>query len=159
MKLKQLREDIMVQVPAEKMWMVLSRYGYVSDFHVGVDKSYQAEGSDNTAALGAERVCNIIDLGLHITLKERIVELVEDESYRYEVYEWKNFPVGEMYFGFNIIPHGGTQSLLVLTIDYRAKPALLTSLMAGKMHRLAKDVLLGYKHFPQTARRRFLSGK
>ena len=82
MKLKQIHEEISINVSAEKMWSVLSQYGDVSNFHAGVAESYKVEGSTNTAALGCERVCNIVDLGLHITLKERIIDYVEGQSYK-----------------------------------------------------------------------------
>jgi len=154
MKLKQINEEILINVSAEKMWSVLSQYGDVSNFHAGVAESYKVAGSTNTAALGCERVCNIVDLGLHITLKERIIDYVEGQSYKYEVYEWKNFPLRAMFFGFRIIPQASNQTSLIINIDYKAKPAILTPLMAGKMRRLARDVLLGYKHFSETGVKR-----
>ena len=44
--------------------------------------------------------------------------------------------------------------MLAIDIEYIAKPALLTPVMAGKMRRLAQDVLLGYKHFTETGQKR-----
>jgi hypothetical protein len=154
MKLQKIHQEMQIKVSPEKMWEILSRYGDVSLFHAGVVSSFSENGSENSASLGCERVCNIVDVGLKITLKERIVEFVEGESYRYEVYEWKNFPVQRMFFGFRIM--GGTQSCTVLGIDieYRAKPAFLTPLMAGKMRKLARDVLLGYRHYAETGQKR-----
>lgn len=154
MELKQIHEDILIDVDADKMWSVLSQYGDVSQFHAGVAESYKEPGSDNTASLGCERVCNIIDLGLHITLKERILEFVEGRSYKYEVYEWKNFPIRKMFFGFTIYPQSDHQTALAINIEYKAKPAILTPILAGKMRRLARNVLLGYKHFTETGERR-----
>lgn len=154
MKLKQIHKEMQVQVTPEQMWAVLSQYGDVSRFHGGVVESHKEAGSDNKAALGCERVCNIVDLGLHITLKERIVNYVEGESYQYEVYEWKNFPIQKMLFGFRILGTDKAGTVLAVDIDYKAKPAFLTPLMAGKMRRLAGDVLLGYKHFAETGEKR-----
>jgi hypothetical protein len=154
MKLKQIHQEMQIQVTREQMWAVLSQYGDVSRFHGGVVESHKEAGSENKAALGCERVCNIVDLGLHITLKERIVNYVEGESYQYEVYEWKNFPIQKMLFGFRILGTDKAGIVLALDIDYKAKPAFLTSLMAGKMRKLASDVLLGYKHFAETGEKR-----
>lgn len=150
MKLKKVRQEIPVAVSQEAMWEILSQYGDVSDFHAGVVRSYRVQGSENQAALGCERVCEIVDMGLNITLNERIIDFVEGKSYKYEVYEWKNFPIRNMFFEFSIHPGAAGQSILALEIEYKAKPALLTPLMAGKMKALSRDVLMGYKHYAET---------
>lgn len=154
MKLKNIHQQMQVQTSSEKMWQILSQYGDVSRFHGGVVESYKEQGSEDVASLGCERVCNIVDLGLHITLKERIVDYVEGESYQYEVYEWKNFPIKKMLFGFRIASLNEATTLLSIDIQYKANPAFLTPLMAGKMRRLARDVLLGYKHYAETGEMR-----
>ncbi len=150
MKLKNIYEEIPVNVTPEKMWESLSHFGDVSNFHAGVEKSYSVEGSNNVAELGCERICNVVDMGMNIVLKERIYNYVEGESYQYEVYEWKNFPIRKMLWGFKIKTDAQGNTLLRIDIDYKAKPAFLTPLMAGKMKKMAHDVLLGYKHFTET---------
>jgi hypothetical protein len=154
MKLKKIHQEMQIQTSSEKMWNILSQYGDISRFHGGVVESHKEQGSEDVASLGCERICNIVDLGLHITLKERIVDYVEGESYQYEVYEWKNFPIKKMLFGFKINKINEVSTLLAIDIDYKAKPAFLTPLMAGKMKRLARDVLLGYKHYAETGEMR-----
>jgi len=47
-----------------------------------------------------------------------------------------------------------THTTLAIDIDYKARPAFLTPLMAGKMRNLADDVLIGYKHYTGTGRKR-----
>lgn len=155
MKLKNIHQEMQIQVTPDKMWSILSQYGDVSNFHAGVIQSINEIGSENTAALGCERICNIVDLGLHITLKERIVEFIDHKSYKYEVYEWKNFPIQKMLFGFTIQNTDDlSKTILAIDIEYKAKPAILTPLMAGKMKNLARDVLLGYKHYAETGEMR-----
>lgn len=154
MKLKKIRQKMTINVTPERMWEILSQYGDVSQFHAGVMESHKEPGSENFATPGCERVCHIIDMGLHITLKERIIEYNEGDSYTYEVYEWKNFPLRKMLFGFQILRTDKPYVVLAINIAYKAKPAFLTPLLAGKMRRLAGDVLLGYKHFAETGERR-----
>lgn len=153
MKLRNIHQEIPIQVTPDRLWQVLARYGDVSQFHAGVESSYGVTGSDNEAAPGGERVCNIVDMGLHIVLKERITDYREGVGYQYDVYEWKNFPLRKMRFGFSIRP-AHNHAVLSIDIDYLARPAWLTPLMAPKMRRLAKDVLLGYKHFTETGERK-----
>jgi len=150
MKLKNIHHEIQINATSEQVWQTLLRYGDVATFHAGVQTSHKEEGSNNEASLGCERVCHIVDLGLKILLKERIIEFVERKSYRYEVYEWKNFPVQKLYFGFAILGTSQGSTTLALDIDYKARPAFLTPLMAGKMKRLTQNVLLGYKYFTET---------
>jgi len=154
MKLKNIHAEVSINVTPEQMWKVLSRYGDVSQFHGGVRESHPEGESTPAASLGCERVCNIVDMGLQIQLKERIVDYVEGVSYAYDVYEWKNFPVQAMRFGFALREISPNSTTLVLDIDYRAKPAWLTPLLAPKMKKLARDILLGYKHFAETGEKR-----
>lgn len=153
MTLRNIHQEIIIHATSDKMWQVLAQYGDVSQFHAGVEHSYKLEGSRNEAALGGERVCNIVDMGLHIVLKERITNYQEGIGYQYDVYEWKNFPLRKMVFGFSIKTEGN-RTILCMDIDYKARPAWLTPLMAPKMNRLAKDVLLGYKHYTETGQRK-----
>ena len=146
-----INEEIIINATPEKMWEVLSNYGGVSHFHAGVKESFSSEGSINKAEMGCERVCNIVDMGLKIQLKERIIDYKEGVGYQYEVYEWKNFPLRKMLFGFTITENHQSNALLRIDIDYKSKPAFLTLLMAGKMKKLAHDILLGYKHYTETS--------
>ncbi|MEN8129821.1 MAG: SRPBCC family protein [Pseudomonadota bacterium] len=154
MKAKHIHCEIPIRTTSDRMWKILSQYGDVSKFHAGVVESHRVDGSENTASLGCERVCNIVDMGLNITLKERIVEYDDGKSYQYEVYEWKNFPIQKMLFRFTILSSTPTHTTLAIDFEYKAKPAVLTPLIAGKMRRLAHDVLLGYKHFTETGETR-----
>ena len=154
MKLKNIHEEMSINVTPEKMWQILTRYGDVSNFHAGVVESHSLDGNINEAELGCERVCNIVDMGLNIQLKERIVSYQEGVGYQYDVYEWKNFPLRKMLFGFSISEDDRGKTLLRIDIDYKAKPAFLTPLMAWKMRNLIHDVLLGYKHFTETGEKR-----
>ena len=154
MKLKNIHGEILINATPKRLWEVMTEYGDVSNFHAGVKESHHAEGSGNEASLGCERVCNIVDMGLKIVLKERIIDYVEGKSYQYEVYEWKNFPLRKMFFTFTIENNSQENTRLRIDIDYKAKPAFLTPLMVGKMRRLVKDVLLGYKHYTETGEKR-----
>ena len=154
MNLKNIYEEMPVEVTTEQMWQVLSQYGDVSNFHDGVLQSYKVEGSENKTGMGGERVCNIVDMGLKIQLKERIIDYQEGVGYQYEVYEWKNFPLNKMYFKFSIREDFRSGSLLRLDIDYKAKPAILTPVMAWKMRILIHDILLGYKHYAETGEKK-----
>lgn len=150
MKLRNINEEMPINVSPNKMWEILALFGDVSDFHAGVKESYNVDRSDKKAEMGRERICNIVDMGLKIQLKERITKYHEGVGYQYEVFEWKNFPLYKMTFGFAISKDSHGKALLRIDIDYKAKPAFLTPLMVWKMKSLAHDILLGYKHYAET---------
>ena len=56
-----------------------------------------------------------------------------------------------MFFEFNIQNSNEEDTILSLDIEHKAKPAFLTFIMAGKMRKLARDILLGYKHYAETS--------
>lgn len=66
-------------------------------------------------------VHDVVDTGLRITLKERIVDYIEGRSYTYAVYEWKNFPIRKMTFGFTILNGSPSETTLAIDIAYIAQ--------------------------------------
>lgn len=149
-KLTEVITSILVDTTVENAWDVLSLYGDVSTFHAGVEKSVNHEGSQNKAALGAERTCDILDGKKEVVLRERITEFVEGSHYRYEVFDWENFPLKVMFFGFKIEKVTNETTKLSLTINYRLNPGFMTNLMKWKIKKLEKEILTGYKNYMET---------
>ncbi len=152
-KLTEVTTIINISASSEKVWEVLSHFGDVSTFHSGVEKSVSNHGSPNVAGLGVERTCDILDGKREVVLKEKITEYEEGSHYRYEVFEWKNFPLKIMFFGFKVSKIANSQSELSLTINYRLKPGFMTNLMKWKIKNLEKTVLTGYRHFIETGKK------
>jgi len=151
-KLTEITTSIKINASSEKVWETLSHYGDVSTFHAGVEKSVNNIGSPNKAALGVERTCDILDGKREVVLKEKITEYEEGSHYRYEVFEWKNFPLKVMFFGFKVTKISDNQSKLSLTINYRLNPGFMTNLMKWKITKLEKTVLTGYRHYIETGK-------
>ena len=149
-KMKNVHYEMLINASAKDVWNVVCRYGDVAQFHGGVEKTTSVNDSPIEAQLGADRVCDIHDMGMHIVLKEKIIEFKEGESYRYEVYETKNFPVKALFFEFSIRKQNENNTFLRLDIDYKGKPAFITPLLKPKMQKLTRDVLLGYKEYIET---------
>jgi len=149
-KLTAVTTTLDIDASREKVWEVLSQYGNVSSFHFGVEKSYAGESSNDAACLGAERTCLVRDGKTEITLVEKITEYTEGHCYRYQVFEWKNFPMKMMFFGFSIEENKNGSTTLSLTQNYRLKPGFITGLMKWKIRKMQRRILLGYKHFIET---------
>jgi len=94
MSLKHIHCETPIRATPERLWEILSHYGDVSRFHAGVVESHREAGSEDVASVGCERVCNIVDMGLRITLKERIVDYAEGQSYNTTSTSGRIFPYG-----------------------------------------------------------------
>ncbi len=70
MKLKRIRQELTINVAPERMWELLSQYGYVARFHAGMLESHSIASSKDQDGPGCDRLGHI-----------------------YEKYEWKNFPI------------------------------------------------------------------
>lgn len=131
-----------------------SGINFYSGGHAGVEKSAPLDGHTNDAVMGAEWVCDIRDGKREVVLLERITEFVEESHYRYEVFDWKNFPLKMMFFGFSIEKDHQQNTLLRLTINYRLKPGFLTGFMKWKIRNMESEILMGYKNYIETGYRK-----
>lgn len=149
-KLTSVASEIDIDAPAEEIWQALLHYGDVANFHAGVEASKPAKNCGPKAALGAVRTCDVRDGRREIKLVERITEFNDGHSYRYEVFEWENFPLKVMFFGFSIVEKDGGKRALRLIQNYRLKPGFMSSLMKWKIRQMQHRILLGYKHYIET---------
>jgi hypothetical protein len=149
MKLTRLEYEVPVDVPASQAWQGLARFVDVAEFHPGVLKSTALDAQHH--GVGARRTCLLPD---NVTVHERVIEWKEGSHYVYDVYDWKNFPLAKMHATFGVRSDGISRSLIYNIIDFRLRPAILTPLLKGKLKRSMREVLLGYKHFLETAERR-----
>lgn len=149
-KLTVVTTSVNIDAPRKKVWNALSQFGNVSSFHFGVELSFAGKDSGDKARLGAERTCNVLDGKTEITLVERITEFEEGHCYRYQVFEWKNFPLKVMFFGFSIEESTDGSVALSLIQNYRLKPGFMSGLMKWKIRQMQRRILLGYKHYVET---------
>jgi Polyketide cyclase / dehydrase and lipid transport len=149
-KLTETTTEIKVDASPQQIWNALSKYANVSTFHAGVAASVAGKDYQNEASLGAERTCTIYDGSREVTLVEKITEFEEGKFYRYEVFEWKNFPLKAMFFGFSIRQNEKEETFLSLTQNYRLNPGFITGLMKWKIKKQQRTILLGYKYYIET---------
>lgn len=149
-RLTEVKTSIIIDASPEKTWEALSHFGDVSTFHAGVERSVNGSDSANEAALGVERTCDILDGKREVILRERITEYEEGSFYRYEVFDWENFPLKMMFFAFSVSRVNNDKSKLSLTINYRLNPGIMTNLMKWKIKKMEKDILTGYRSYIET---------
>lgn len=149
-KLKEVTYQVKVDATPEQVWAVLAQYGNVASFHSVVAESSSVTGSTNEVSMGCERSCTIYDGKRRIDVKERVMEIEHGKYYRYEVYEWVNFPLKKMYVGFGVKKDEDGNTILYQVQNYRLKPGFLTGMMKGKLKRQAREVLIICKHYIET---------
>lgn len=149
-KLKTVLTEMEVDVTPEKAWEVLSAYGNVSDFHSIVTSSNAINGSHNEASLSCERICYIANGKRQVMVKERILEYKEGSHYKYNVYDWENFPIRKMNITYGVKVNTQNKTVIYQITDYRLKPGFLTGVMKGKMQKGAMESLMSYKHYMET---------
>ena len=153
-KLTEVTTEIKVDATPEKVWNALSQYGNVATFHPGVELSVHGQDSKDEACLGAVRTCEVLDGKREVTLVERITEFEEGKFYRYEVFEWKNFPLKVMFFAFAIRTNIKGTTILSIVNNYRLNPGFITGLMKWKIKKLQRNILIGYKHYIETGEKK-----
>ena len=150
MKLTEVNYDVPIAASAETTWSVLARYGDVGDFIGVVAASRPLNGSSNTAQMGAERHCDLPGGRRMIEVSERIIAFNEGESYTYDVFDWKNFPLAKMEIKFGVRGAGPNKSILYQRNRFRLRPALLGIVAKGKLRNGMRDALLAYKNMIET---------
>ena len=153
-KLTETTTQVIIDASPHKAWEALSQYGNVSSFHAGIDLSVHGKNNSDEASLGVERTCTIKDGKREIILVERIIEYEEGQFYRYEVFEWKNFPLKVMFFAFAIKSDKDKNTILSITQNYRLKPGFITGIMKGKIKKQQREILMGYKNYIETGEKR-----
>jgi hypothetical protein len=146
MKLTKLEYEVPVEVSDEKAWEVLARYADVGDFHAVVVQSSSI--GDKVQGIGAERYCELPD---KVEVWERIYEWNEGESYKYDVYKWKKFPLKKMLTTFGVRKKSTSPQVWIYqAVEYRLSPGILTPIMKGKLRGALREGLIAYKHFMET---------
>ncbi len=149
-RLTEIIYQVKVDATPEQVWEILQQYGNIASFHTGIASSNSEGNSPDKASLGCERACTIYDGKRKIDIKERVTEIKEGRYYRYEVYEWTNFPLKKMFNGFGVKLDSDGNTIMYQVTNYRLKPGFLTGMMKGKLKKGNRESLILYKHFIET---------
>jgi len=152
--LKAVGYELTVDVTPEKAWEVLTMFGNIGEYHTEITKSRPLNGSSLEASLGTERECTIGEGKNPILLSERIIKYKELDYFQYKAFDAKGFPATDFYNTFGIKRDNEGMTVIFVKTDFRLKPAILTHLMAGKLRKNDRLVLLSYKHFMETGEKK-----
>lgn len=150
MKLKKVKTELVVNVPQEKAWEVLSSFGDVGSYHSGIVDSKSLNGSQNDAEFGCSRECVLSEGKKPIVVREKIIEIKEGQYFVYDVYDADNFPVTKMLVTFGTRSNAKNETVIYFENSYLLKPKFLSGLMKGKIRSGGYDALIAYKHYMET---------
>jgi uncharacterized protein YndB with AHSA1/START domain len=140
---------IRINATKEQVWAVLSDFGGIYRWNPGVRNSFST--SDIKQGTHATRRCELLTGDDY--LDERVLEWVEGESFKVEIYE-TNLPLHKNIVAFSIEPtDGGT--IVTVTPDYALKYGPVGWLMDRIMVRQLfnggmEDLLSGLKYYVET---------
>ncbi|MCH7910422.1 MAG: SRPBCC family protein [Candidatus Hydrogenedentes bacterium] len=131
-----------VNVPAEKVWKILSDFGGVHKFHPLVERSPLK--SDNNSGLGSTRVCHFYD---KTSITEKVVKWNEGRGYTVEISDM-SMPLKKAQARLQVEPADGDTCLATMEMTYVVKFGVLGVLMdkmmiSGKMRQMFASILEG----------------
>lgn len=141
-----------INAPKAKVWAALADFGAIHRFNPTVPKSYTTNGQNS--GVGAQRHCDLAMAGASI--EERVVEWVEGERMKIEIYEGKNAPPFKQAFASIAVRDAGANTTIVRgAFEYSMKfgpLGLLMDLLMVKPQfgKAWGGVFAGLKHYVET---------
>ena len=115
--LTELRHEIVIQAPAEKVWKILADLESVQHYNPTVKTAKYI--SSNREGIGASRECELKPKGI---AKERIIEWVPGKAMTVELFE-SDWPVKDMQWRTEVTALGN-QTRVSQLLQYRPKGLL-----------------------------------
>lgn len=149
-KLTKLTDEVVVNVTPAEAWAVINSYGDVGSYHSAIAHSRSMNGSPNEGKMGCERECTIENGRKDVVVVEKIIEYEEGSYYKYDVTDWKNFPIKKFYNTFGVKTNAQGQTVIYVISEYRLTSGLMTRMAKGKLKKGNHRALLLYKHYMET---------
>ncbi len=142
-----LTHEIQINVPAEKLWNILSDLEQVGNYNPLVDSVKYI--SNNKTGVGASRQCQFKPKGY---AKERVTAMQQMESISMEMYE-SEWPLRHMRWTNYLKTENGHTVLKTIT-DYKVKFGLLGALMdrvvmKPKFNKILDELFISLKQYAE----------
>lgn len=137
-----------INAPADKVWAIVGEdYGAIANSHPLIVSSEYLHGSLKGGE-GVERVCNMNDAGTKYTHEKQINFDPENYTFRAQIFHAEGIPmVPEVSFmDYKVEPIDGNSSKLVMTMNFRTKPAFMGAMAKGKMMKTIEGYALAVEH-------------
>ncbi|MBI3587464.1 MAG: SRPBCC family protein [Ignavibacteriales bacterium] len=146
---KKIATDVVINASKERVWEALfTRFGEASIYNPNLEGSHFTKGS--IGEVGCERQCS---LDSKMFVKERIVKADPLKKFTVDIFGGNMPMVKKMMVDLEINPIGNSQTRVILSADFNAKPAFMGSLMKGSMKKKFTDMLIGLKYHLETGNR------
>lgn len=147
-----ITREIQINAPKDKVWAALADFGNIHVFNPTVPNSYVTNGQNQ--GVGTLRHCDLAIPGASI--EERVVEWVEGERMKIEIYEGKNAPPFKTAFAtISVRAAGENRSVVRGSFDYTMKYGLVGALMnllivKPQFSKAWGGLFAGLKHYIET---------
>lgn len=141
----ELKDEIRIAAPKQRVWQTLADLGGIHHFHPGLKDSYYL--SDERDGVGASRRC---ELELAGQLDERVVEWVEGEVLALDIVGTRGMPPLRDSGGRFSLREEGDDTVVALTLRYEVGlgvlgPIIDALMMRRQFERTVPAVLRGLK--------------
>jgi len=148
---RKITYQVHIDAPKDEVWTAIADFGNVANSNPGIKTSYLT--SDSTVGVGATRHCDLALYGA--TVEERIVEWIEGESFRIDIYDSTRIPIIESSGGaFQLEEHnGGTLLTGTLHTGLKYGPvgsAVYSAVLQKQLAKVWKIFLAGVKRHVET---------
>ena len=147
-ELNSFKVDVSINAAKGKIWDALyTRFGETQLFNPNIISSQYLV--NNTGELGCEREC-MLDSRTYV--KEKIIDVENTDSFTIDIYE-TNMPMMEtMIARFDLLEVSKTHTNVIMTFNYKTKPAFMAAIMKMPMQSKLRKLLIGLKYFVETGK-------
>ena len=141
-----------IQSPASKVWKVVGEeFGDIAKTHPNLSSSHYLDGN-KLGGEGCTRVCNLDDKGKKYTKEKQVDYNPTEYSFKAKIYAKEGIPMDPAYsyMAYKVVPVDANSCKLILTMNYRTKPAFMGALAKGKFKKTINDYAIGVQHYVQT---------
>lgn len=137
-----------IPTSAEKVWQIVGEdFGAIANSHPKIVSSNYINGSLK-AREGAERVCNFNEKGTKFTHEKMVDYDPTNYTFKAIVYEAEGIPMNTeySYAVYKVKPIDATSCELIITMQYRTKPAFLGGMARSGFKKTISDYALAVEH-------------
>ena len=147
-KVQTIEVEHIINAPAEKVWKVIAEdFDKISDSHPKLVSSDFLNGATETV-VGCSRVCNYNEEGSKF-LKETVTQ-IDNESMTLgiDIFAVQGLPINPEYSTATqkIVAIDANTSKMIMTVNYRTKPAFLGGLAKGGFKKGIRDYGIAIEH-------------
>ncbi|MEM7375669.1 MAG: SRPBCC family protein [Bacteroidota bacterium] len=137
-----------IKASADKVWAVVGEdYGAIANSHPLIISSEYLDGSLEGGE-GVERVCNMNESGTKYTHEKQVNFDPDNYTFRAQIFHAEGIPMvpEASFMDYKVVSIDANTSKLVMTMNFRTKPAFMGAMAKGRMQKTIEGYALAVEH-------------